>query len=109
MANLPSEIKLSPHARERLRERNNLDRNYNTHNIMKSSVKWYNKDDLIHNSSLYKHCCYVTRKSNQMAYVTDGNIEVIYSKNTHVAITVLEVKDQFKPITQYLKPTLLKE
>ena len=82
MANLPSEIKLSPHARERLRERNNLNRNYNTHNIMKSSVKWYNKDD--------------------------GNIEVIYSKNTHVAITVLEVKDQFRPITQYIKPILLK-
>jgi hypothetical protein len=75
---------------------------------MKSSIKWYGKDDLIYDCALYRHCCYTTRKSNQIGYITDGNIEILYNKNTHVGITVLEVKDKFKPITQYIKPELLK-
>jgi hypothetical protein len=108
MSNLPKEIKLTYHALQRLSERKDENIKYNTKNLMRSSVKWYNKDDLIYNSALYKRCCYTTRKSNQMAYITDGNIEVIYNKNTKVAITVLEVKDKFKPITQFIKPEVLK-
>ena len=65
---------------------------------MRSSVRWYTKDDLIHDCALYRHCCYTTRKSNQIGYMTDGNIEVIYNKETKTAITVLVVKDKFKPI-----------
>lgn len=105
---LPKDMKLTPHARQRLLERKDADIKYNTHNIMKSSIKWYGKDDLIHDCALYRHCCYTTRKSNQMGYITDGDIEVIYNKSTHVAITVLEVKDKFKPITQFIKPEILK-
>ena len=109
MAKLPKDMKLSPHARQRLLERKDVDIKYNTNNIMRSSVKWYGKDDLIHDCALYRHCCYTTRKSNQIGYITDGDIEVIYNKSTHVAITVLEVKDKFKPITQFIKPELLKQ
>ena len=58
---------------------------------------------------MYTHCCYTTRKSNQMGYITDGTIEVVYNKNTQIAITVLEVKDKFKPISQYIKPDVLKQ
>lgn len=76
---------------------------------MRSSVRWYTKDDLIHDCALYRHCCYTTRKSNQIGYMTDGNIEVIYNKETKTAITVLVVKDKFKPITQYIKPEVLKQ
>lgn len=106
---LPSEIKLTNHARQRLEERNTIHNYYNTKNLMRSSVKWYGKDDLMHDCALYRHSCYTTRKSNQLAYVTDGDIEVIYNKDTKTAITVLEVKDKFKPITQYIKPTVLKK
>ena len=105
---LPKDMKLSPHARQRVLERKDVDIKYNTSNIMRSSVKWYGKDDLIHDCALYRHCCYTTRKSNQIGYITDGDIEVIYNKGTHVAITVLEVKDKFKPITQFIKPEILK-
>ena len=82
---------------------------YDTKNLMKSSRRWYWKDDLIHDCALYRHCCYTCRKSNQMGYITDGNIEVIYNKNTNTAITVLEVKDKFKPVEQYIKPEVLKQ
>lgn len=109
MGKLPSEIKLSPHARQRLEERKDANSIYNIKNIMRSSVKWYGKDDLIHDCALYRHCCYTTRKSKNVTYITDGNIEVIYDKNTKVGITVLEVKDKFKPITQYIKPEVLKQ
>lgn len=104
---LPKEIKLTNHARQRLTERKANDVRYNTKNIMRSPVKWYGKDDLIVNCALYKHCCYTTRKSNQIGYITDGTIEVIYNKNTKIAITILEVKDKFKPITQFIKPEIL--
>ena len=40
--------------------------------------------------------------------MTDGDIEIIYNKGTHVAITILEVKDKFKPISQFIKPEILK-
>lgn len=76
---------------------------------MRSSVRWYTKDDLIHDCALYRHCCYTTRQSKDIAYITDGNIEVIYDKSTKVGITVLQVKDKFKPITQYIKPEVLKQ
>lgn len=109
MGKLPSGIKLSQHARERLEERKELDMKYNTQNIMRSSVKWYGKDDLINDCALYRHCCYTTRKSNQIGFITDGDIEVIYNKGSHVAITVLEVKDKFKPITQYIKPNIIEK
>ena len=109
MAKLPREIKLTRHAQMRLEERKNPDNYYNTKNLMKSSCKWYGKDDLIKNSQLYLHCLYVCRKSNQMGYITDGNIEVVYNRNTGVAITVMEVKEKFLPITQYIKPETLKE
>lgn len=101
---LPNEIKLSDHARYRLINRKSDNRQYNMKNLMRSSIKWYVKDDLVVNSALYKHCCYVTRKSRQMAYITDGDIEIIYNKGTKVAITVLEVKEKFKPISQFIKP-----
>ena len=104
MSILPKEIKLTLHAQQRLEERKGSEK-YNTKNLMKSSCKWYGKDDLIPESSLYIHCMYVCRKAkNKMGYLTDGNIEVLYDKNAKVAITILEVKDKFKPITQYIKP-----
>lgn len=109
MSILPKEIKLTLHAQQRLEERKGSEK-YNTKNLMKSSCKWYGKDDLIPESSLYIHCMYVCRKAkNKMGYLTDGNIEVLYDKNAKVAITILEVKDKFKPITQYIKPEYLKE
>ena len=109
MSILPKEIKLTLHAQQRLEERKGSEK-YNTKNLMKSSCKWYGKDDLIKESSLYIHCMYVCRKAkNKMGYLTDGNIEVLYDKNAKVAITILEVKDKFKPITQYIKPKYLKE
>lgn len=106
---LPSDIKLTLHALNRLRERNSTNNYYNEKNIMKSNCKWWTKDDLILDCALYRHCCYTCRKSNQMGYITDGVIEVIYNKGTGVAITILEVKDKFKPITQYIKPSVLKQ
>lgn len=109
MAKLPKEIKLTRHAQQRLEERKNSDISYNTKNLMRSSCKWYGKDDLIPESALYLHCLYVCRKSSQMGYITDGDIEVIYNKGTGVAITVMEVKEKFLPITQYIKPEILEE
>lgn len=109
VAKLPREIKLTRHAQMRLEERKNSSIDYNTKNLMKSPCKWYGKDDLIRNSNLYLHCLYVCRKSNQMGYITDGNIEVVYNRNTGVAITVMEVKEKFLPITQYIKPEYLKQ
>ena len=41
---LPKDMKLSPHARQRLLERKDVDIKYNTSNIMRSSVKWYSKE-----------------------------------------------------------------
>lgn len=109
MSVLPKEIKLTLHAQQRLSERRGAER-YNTKNLMKSSCRWYGKDDLIPESSLYIHCLYVCRKArNKMGYLTDGNIEVLYDKNANAAITIMEVKDKFKPITQYIKPEYLKE
>lgn len=108
MAKLPKEIKLTRHAQQRLSERNN-NNNYNKKNLMRSSRKWYGKDDLIPESALYLHCLYVCRKSNQLGYITDGNIEVVYNKGTGVAITIMEVKEKFLPITQYIKPEYLKQ
>lgn len=109
MAKLPKDIKLTRHAQQRLTERNTLNNIYNTKNLMRSSCKWYGKDDLIPESALYLHCLYVCRKSKQMGYITDGNIEVVYNKGTGVAITVMEVKEKFLPITQYIKPEYLKQ
>ena len=111
MSQLPNEIKLTDHARQRLEERNNINIHnyYNTKNLIKSSCKWYRKEDLILDCALYRHCCYVCRKSKQFGYITDGNIEVIYNKETKTAITILEVKDKFKPITQYINPGVLKQ
>ena len=108
MAKLPKEIKLTRHAQQRLKERKNSNI-YNTKNLMRSSCRWYGKDDLIPESALYLHCLYVCRKSNQMGYITDGELEVIYNKGTGVAITVMEVKEKFLPITQYIKPEYLKQ
>ena len=109
MAKLPKEIKLTRHAQQRLTERNTMENMYNTKNLMRSSCKWYGKDDLIPDSALYLHCLYVCRKSKQMGYITDGNIEVVYNKGTGVAITIMEVKEKFLPITQYIKPNYLKQ
>lgn len=108
MAKLPKEIKLTRHAQQRLEERKSSNI-YNTKNLMRSSCRWYGKDDLIKDSKLYLHCLYVCRKSNQMGYITDGSVEVIYNKGTGVAITVMEVKEKFLPITQYIKPERLQE
>lgn len=107
---LPSEIKLTFHAIDRLQERNNANNYYNTKNLMKSNCKWYSKDDLIPQSALYLHCLYVCRKSkSKMRYITDGNIEVLYDKGAGVAITIMEVKDKFKPIEKYIKPEVLEQ
>lgn len=108
MAKLPKEIKLTRHAQQRLKERKNSNI-YNTKNLMRSSCRWYGKDDLIPESALYLHCLYVCRKSNQMGYITDGELEVVYNKGTGVAITVMEVKEKFLPVTQYIKPEYLKQ
>lgn len=103
-------MELTFHAIDRLKERNIADNYYNTKNLMKSSCKWYTKDDFIPQSALYLHALYVCRKDrNKMRYMTDGNIEVLYDKGAGVAITVMEVKDKFKPITQYIKPEVLKQ
>lgn len=109
MAKLPKEIKLTKHAQQRLAERKNSDVYYNTKNLMRSSCKWYGKGDLIPNTALYLHCLYVCRNSKQIGYMTDGRIEVVYDKGTGGAITVMEVKEKFLPITQYIKPSYLKE
>ena len=108
MSKLPKEIKLTRHAQIRLMERNNSIK-YNTKNLMKSSCKWYGINDLIEDSGLYLHCLYVCRKSKKMGYITDGNIEVIYNTDTNIAITIMEVKEKFLPITKYIKPKILKE
>lgn len=108
MANLPKEMKLTKHAQQRLKERHNSII-YNTKNLIKSSCQWYGKDDLIPESRLYLHCLYVCRKSNQIGYITDGNIEALYNKRTGVVITIMEVKEKFLPITQYIKPEYLKQ
>lgn len=107
MGRLPNEIKLSDHAKRRLEERREKGTIYNVRNIMRSPVKWYSKEDLIYDCPLYRHSCYTTRQSKDLMYITDGSIEVIYDKNTKVGVTVLPVKDTFKPITQYIKPELL--
>lgn len=109
MNSIPDEIKLTYHAQQRLEERNLIEYKYNIENIIKSPCKWYGKDDLIHDCALYRHCCYTCRKSNQIGYITDGEIEIIYNKITKIAITILNVKDKFKPIIQYIKPELLNE
>lgn len=109
MRKLPLDIKMTWHAQQRLEERNSTYNYYDTKNLMRSSCRWYGKDDLIFDCALYRHCCYTCRKSNQLGYITDGNIEVIYNKNTKTALTVLEVKDKFKPIEDYIKPEVLKE
>lgn len=108
MAKLPKEIKLTRHAQQRLEERKDPGNYYNTKNLIRSSCKWYRKNDFIKNSQLYLHILYVCRKSNQLDYITDGNIEVIYNMATGVAVTVMEVKEKFLPITQYIKPEVLK-
>ena len=108
MSKLPAEIKLSEHARQRLEERKGEGTFYNTNNLMKSSRKWYGKDDLIPHSNLYLHSMYICRKAkNKFRYMTDGEVEILYDKNTGVAITVLEVKEKFMPVTQYIKPSVL--
>ena len=109
VSKLPTELKLTLHAQDRIKERNN-NIQYNTKNLMKSSCRWYGKDDLIPESKLYIHCLYVCRKAkNKMGYLTDGNIEVLYDKEAKVVITVMEVKEKFRPITQFIKPGLLKQ
>lgn len=110
MGGLPSDLKLTLHAKQRLEERKDPENYYNTRNLMRSSCKWYGIDDLIPESSLYVHARYVCRKAkNKMAYMTDGNIEVLFDKNAGVAITIMEVKEKFLPITQYIKPSVLRQ
>ena len=109
MSSLPKEIKLTRHAQQRLAERGSSSNIYNTKNLMKSSCKWYGQNDLIQKSALYLHGLYVCRKSKQLSYMTDGNIEVVFNKGTGVAITVMEVKEKFLPITQYIKPEILEK
>ena len=110
MRNLPDEIRLTFHAKQRLAERKDANVVYNTKNLMRSSCRWYNRDDLIYNSALYLHSLYVCRRSkNKMRYITDGNIEVIYNKETGEAVTILEVKEKFLPISKYIKPERLEK
>lgn len=105
MNTLPTKLTLSPHAEERLKERRK-DKNdhYNIQNLMKSGCKWYTENDLINTSPLYIHAKYVCRKAkNKMRYITDGKLEILYDENTNVAITIMQVKDKFLPVTQYVK------
>ena len=108
MSTLPDTISLTYHAQQRLEERKQFV-DYNTEDLMKSSREWYTKDDFNTNSNFYLHILYVCRKSPSLDYITDGIIEVIYNRDTNVAITVLEVKDKFLPVTQYLKPAVLSQ
>lgn len=108
MRNLPSEIKMTFHAIDRLKERNLDHKYYDTQNLMNSSCEWYTTEDFIPQSALYVHSLYVCRKDRKkMSYITDGNIEILYDRGAGVAITTMEVKDKFKPITQYIKPEVL--
>lgn len=101
---LPKELKLTRHAKARLEERNKVHNDYNTEDLMKSNCKWYGKEDFIQQSPLYMHCIYVCRKAkDKFAYMTDGNIEVLYDKGAGVAITVMEFKEKFLPISKYIK------
>lgn len=110
MGKLPKEIKLTLHAKQRLAERKSSEYYYDTKNLMKSNCRWYTTDDFIKQSDLYIHCLYVCRKAkNKMGYLTDGKIEVLYDKNAKTAITIMEVKEKFMPITQYVRPEILKE
>ena len=106
MSELPSRLLLTRHARERLKERGCFNI-YNEEDLMKSNCKWYTKDDFIPQSKLYIHAIYVCRKSKDMGYLTDGNIEVLYNRATDIVITIIEVKDKFTPITQYIKPEIV--
>lgn len=108
VAKLPKNLTLTLHAHRRLLERKGSN-TYNSKNLMKSNCKWYGKDDLIVDSDLYRHCLYVCRKSNQMGYITDGVLEVLYNRGTGKVLTVLEMKDKFIPITQYIKPSYLRQ
>ncbi len=106
---IPSEVKLTYHARQRLDERKEENSYYNTRNLIKSSCKWYNRDDFIKNSNLYLHSLYVCRKSHQIGYITDGRIEVVYNKNSKIAITILKLDEKFLPITKFIKPEILEK
>ena len=100
---MDTKIKLTRHALKRLQERKH--KRYNIYDLIHTNnSEWYKKEDLIHDCALYRHSCYTTRKSPQMAYLTDGDIEVIYNNETGTVITILEVKDKFKPITQFIRP-----
>ena len=109
MNEIPKELKLTLHAQTRLKERHQ-DVNYDMSNIMNGTHKWYSTEDLIPNSKLYIHAQYVCRRARQkLAYLTDGNIELLYDKGAGVVITVMEVKEKFQPVTQFIKPELLKK
>lgn len=95
-----NKIYLSPHAKERLKERSHI--KYDMDNILNSECKWYTKDNIIQNSNYYLHSLYVTRKAKNLGFVTNGDVEVLFNTDTGVAITVFEVKDKFKPITKYI-------
>lgn len=100
---LPKKIMLTYHAIDRLKQRKNINRHYNIENILNSNCKWYTLEDLKETTGLYNHAKYVCRKSKDLDYITDGEIEVIYNKGTGVAITILEVKEKFLPVTQHIK------
>lgn len=107
MRQLPKEIKLSRHAKQRLNERQSKNIIYNEENIMLTKCNWYSKADLIENSGLYQHSLYICRKNkDQLDYVTNGEIEVLYNKGTGVALTIMEIKEKFLPVTQYIKPDI---
>lgn len=109
MSNLPGKLKLTRHAQQRLKERKKTDIYYDTKNLVRSSCKWYTKDDLIKDSNLYLHCLYVCRKSSQMCWITNGEVEALYNKGAGVVITIMNVKDKFLPITKYIKPERLEQ
>ena len=104
MHTLPKKLRLTYHAVNRLKERKDINKHYNIEDIMKTyNCKWYTIDDMIEQSALYTHALYVCRKSKDFDYLTDGDIELLYNKGTGVVITVIELKEKFKPITQYIK------
>lgn len=107
MEKLPSEIKLSKHARKRIEERNQTGYKYNTKNLMKSGCKWYGKDDFIVNSPFYLRYIKLCGSSNNRRYITDGNIEVLYNASSNIVITILNVDKIFLPVDKYIRPEIL--
>lgn len=102
MKDIPKKVKMTKHAKLRLEERKQLENLYRKRHIIDSPCIWYGIEDFIVDCAYYRHCKYICRKSKDISCMTDGRIEIIFNRNTKAVITILKVKDKFKPITKYL-------